>query len=143
MQLIFIAHREFLLSYLEYYIFPCFEWFGLMKSYCIGWWRYDERANAELEAAYTKSEDSVTLLIAGYLYELDLIDLVQMRKSEPNRRRRIKRDVITAPSKGVAGLREEATDFATTFSRMSINDPLTLPSISDRRECNEHCSDIH
>lgn len=104
-----------------------------MKPYCIGWWRYDERANAELEAAYSKSEDRVTLLIAGYLYEVDLIDLVQIRKSEPNRRRRIKRDIITAPSKGVAGLREDPSDLVATFSRMAVSDASTLPTSHSER----------
>ncbi|KAK9502769.1 hypothetical protein O3M35_011479 [Rhynocoris fuscipes] len=96
-----------------------YQWFYEGRH---GWWRYDERANAELEAAYSRSEDSITLLIAGYLYEVDLIDLIQFRKTEPNRRRRIKRDVITAPSKGVAGLREDTTDLAATFSRLVINE---------------------
>ena len=41
------------------------------------------------------------------MYVIDLMQMVQYRKDRPGRTRRIKRDLVTAPRKGVAGLRED------------------------------------
>ncbi|KAL1129291.1 hypothetical protein AAG570_013820, partial [Ranatra chinensis] len=71
-----------------------------------GWWQYDVRASTELEAAYLRGDLTCELLIAGYLYTVDFEEMVQARRSEPARRRRIKRDTADCPKKGVAGLRQ-------------------------------------
>lgn len=47
------------------------------------------------------------MLIAGFLYVADLENMVQYCRNEHGRRRRIKRDVVDIPKKGVAGLRLE------------------------------------
>ena len=47
------------------------------------------------------------LLIAGFLYIVDFDQMLQYRKTEPSRRRRIKRDLASIAKKGVAGLRLE------------------------------------
>lgn len=70
-----------------------------------GWWQYEELSSAELENAHRDGKRSCELLIAGFLYFVDFENMVQFRKSEPGRRRRIKRDVVDAEKKGVAGLR--------------------------------------
>ncbi|XP_078608930.1 E3 ubiquitin-protein ligase RNF146-A-like [Branchiostoma floridae x Branchiostoma japonicum] len=70
-----------------------------------GWWQYDERTNAELEDAYTKKKKSCELLIAGFLYIIDFVNMLQFRRNDPSRRRRIKRDLTNTPKKGVAGVR--------------------------------------
>lgn len=70
-----------------------------------GWWQYEESSSAELEKAHKEGKRSCELLIAGFLYFVDFEKMVQFRKTEPGRRRRIKRDVIDAEKKGVAGLR--------------------------------------
>ncbi|XP_061563133.1 E3 ubiquitin-protein ligase rnf146-like [Cololabis saira] len=72
-----------------------------------GWWQYDERTSAELEEAFTKGTKSTEMLIAGFLYVADLENMVQYRRNEHGRRRKIKRDVVDIPKKGVAGLRLE------------------------------------
>lgn len=41
---------------------------------------------------------------------IDFDQMLQYRKTEPSRRRRIKRDLATIPKKGVAGLRLEQSD---------------------------------
>ncbi|XP_040564518.1 E3 ubiquitin-protein ligase rnf146 [Lepeophtheirus salmonis] len=83
-----------------------------------GWWRYDERTSLEMENIYlslskgsdSQDEEEATedktseLLIAGFIYVIDFENQVQYRKNYPGRRRKIKRDVFDAPSKGVAGL---------------------------------------
>ncbi|GAA6224361.1 E3 ubiquitin-protein ligase rnf146-like [Lates japonicus] len=70
-----------------------------------GWWQYDERTSRELEEAFAKGRKSTEMLIAGFLYVADLENLVQYRRNEHGRRRKIKRDAVNIPKKGVAGLR--------------------------------------
>ncbi|XP_008300647.1 E3 ubiquitin-protein ligase rnf146-like [Stegastes partitus] len=72
-----------------------------------GWWQYDERTSRELEEAFAKGRKSTEMLIAGFLYVADLENMVQYRRNEHGRRRKIKRDVVDIPKKGVAGLRLE------------------------------------
>ncbi|CAB1334171.1 unnamed protein product [Coregonus sp. 'balchen'] len=70
-----------------------------------GWWQYDERTSRELEDAFSKGKKTAEMLIAGFLYVADLENMVQYRRNEHGRRRKIKRDVVDIPKKGVAGLR--------------------------------------
>lgn len=70
-----------------------------------GWWQYDERTSQELEDAFGKDKKSTEVLIAGFLYVADLENMVQYRRNEHGRRRKIKRDTVDIPKKGVAGLR--------------------------------------
>ncbi|KAM4695300.1 E3 ubiquitin-protein ligase RNF146 [Discoglossus pictus] len=70
-----------------------------------GWWQYDERTSRELEDAFTKGKKNTEMLIAGFLYVADLENMVQYRRNEHGRRRKIKRDILDIPKKGVAGLR--------------------------------------
>ena len=81
-----------------------------------GWWQYEERTNVELEESYRKKLRTFELLIAGFVYTIDLDNMVQMRRSDPSRRRRIKRDLVSAPKKGIAGLKfaqqQQKTDVA-------------------------------
>uniref|UniRef100_A0A1A8KE57 E3 ubiquitin-protein ligase n=1 Tax=Nothobranchius kuhntae TaxID=321403 RepID=A0A1A8KE57_NOTKU len=72
-----------------------------------GWWQYDERTSRELEDAFVKGRKSTEMLIAGFLYVADLDNMVQYRRNEHGRRRKIKRDGVDIPKKGVAGLRLE------------------------------------
>lgn len=65
-----------------------------------GWWQYDERTSKELEACYKSGERTCELLIAGFLYVADLDAMLQLRRNDPSRRRRIKRDFATIPKKG-------------------------------------------
>lgn len=67
----------------------------------VGWWQYDERTSIELEASYKAGERTCELLIAGFLYVTDLEAMLQLRRNDPSRRRRIKRDLATIPKKGV------------------------------------------
>ena len=50
--------------------------------------------------------------------------MLQYRRNDPSRRRRIKRDVASAPKKGVAGLRMEAepTSGVSTDSNDAVGD---------------------
>ena len=43
-------------------------------------------------------------LICGQLYVIDLVRMEQYQKNFPTRRRKIKRDLKTCDSKGIAGL---------------------------------------
>lgn len=50
------------------------------------------------------------MLIAGFLYIADFGSMLQLRRNDPSRRRRIKRDLYNVPRKGVAGLRLNVQD---------------------------------
>ena len=79
-----------------------FQWFyeGVR-----GWWQYDVRTSAEIEARFQKGEKVVEMLIAGFLYVVDMDNMIQYRRNNPTRRRRIKRDLVNIPDKkGIAGL---------------------------------------
>jgi len=78
-----------------------YQWFYEGRN---GWWRYDQRTNSDIEEAYSQGVGSITLLIAGHNYNLDLTTMRQARADCPGLRRRIKRDLVTSSSKGTAGL---------------------------------------
>lgn len=73
--------------------------------YFAGWWQYDERTSYELEAAYGSGQRACEVLVAGFLYIIDFDRMVQLRRNDPSRRRRIKRDLSSIPKKGVAGIK--------------------------------------
>jgi len=75
-----------------------------------GWWQYDQRTSVEIEAAMQREETRCELLIAGSLYIIDFEHMLQYRRNDPSRRRRIKRDQATGPKKGVAGLRLDVVE---------------------------------
>ncbi|CAN8001927.1 unnamed protein product, partial [Ixodes hexagonus] len=79
-----------------------YQWFYEGRN---GWWQYDERTSAELEAASAKQEPRCEVLIAGFLYIVDFEHMVQVRRNDLSRRRRVKRDLATIPKKGIAGIR--------------------------------------
>uniref|UniRef100_A0A1B0AR42 E3 ubiquitin-protein ligase n=1 Tax=Glossina palpalis gambiensis TaxID=67801 RepID=A0A1B0AR42_9MUSC len=77
------------------------------------WWQYDDRTSQDIEEAYKKGEKSCTILVAGYVYIVDLETMIQQRQNEPSRCRHVKRDLATIPKKGVAGLRIEGNSVIT------------------------------
>ena len=83
----------------------CWQWVYEGRN---GWWLYDERTSLEMEKCYKRGDNSCELLIAGFLYIIDFEHMLQYRRNDPSRRRRIKRDLASAPKKGVAGLRMES-----------------------------------
>ncbi|XP_077018956.1 E3 ubiquitin-protein ligase RNF146 isoform X2 [Tamandua tetradactyla] len=87
-----------------------------------GWWQYDERTSRELEDAFSKGKKSTEMLIAGFLYVADLENMVQYRRNEHGRRRKIKRDIIDIPKKGVAGLRLDCDSNTVNLARESSAD---------------------
>jgi len=69
-----------------------------------GWWEYDERTSIEIEKYQKHHESNIDsvpasfeLLIAGFIYIIDLENRVQYRRGYPTRRRRIKRDLADIP----------------------------------------------
>ncbi|XP_038615420.1 E3 ubiquitin-protein ligase RNF146 isoform X2 [Tachyglossus aculeatus] len=87
-----------------------------------GWWQYDERTSRELEDAFSKGKKSTEMLIAGFLYVADLENMVQYRRNEHGRRRKIKRDIMDIPKKGVAGLRLDCESNSVSLARESSAD---------------------
>lgn len=81
-----------------------YRWFYEGRN---GWWQYDERTSTELEAASAKGEPRCEVLIAGFLYIVDFELMVQFRRNDFSRRRRVKRDLASVPKKGIAGIRLE------------------------------------
>jgi len=66
---------------------------------------YDQRTNDEIDQAFRQAERRVEILIVGQLYVIDFENMQQYRLNDTQRRRRIKYDLISAPKKGVAGLK--------------------------------------
>lgn len=99
-----------------------------------GWWQYDERTSRELEEAYREGKKSSEMLIAGFLYVADLENMVQYRRNEHGRRRRMKRDAVDIPKKGVAGLRldpETASGSGSIPGSGSVSPALPVPVPTD------------
>jgi len=71
-----------------------------------GYWQYDKRTNAELEKHYQNRDDrKFQMMIAGHMYIIDFDNNLQMRVDDPNKKRKIKRDLRNIPQrKGVAGI---------------------------------------
>ena len=71
-----------------------------------GWWEYDPRTNIELENEYkTDKKKKFQLLISGSIYVIDFENKLQYRLDDPNKKRRIKRDLKNLNTrKGVAGI---------------------------------------
>lgn len=127
-----------------------YQWFYEGRN---GWWQYDERTSFELEKHYKKGDKMFELLIAGFLYVIDLENMRQFRRNDQTRRRRIRRDLRNVPGvKGIAGLKfmEDAlrrpsgdggeaghsnpnsgTIVTNNDSGTGSNQPLTLPSPMD------------
>lgn len=105
-----------------------------------GWWQYDERTSHELESSYKQGNRNCELLIAGFLYIADFDSMLQVRKTEPSRCRRIKRDLATIPKKGIAGIRTPvSTDsLIEQMSNLSISstssNPQSVPNNDNNTE---------
>lgn len=69
-----------------------------------GWWKYDKRTNAELEEYFKSKSTRAEVLICANVYVIDFVQLVQYKKDEQWRKRRIKREIRTNMYKGVAGI---------------------------------------
>lgn len=69
-----------------------------------GWWKYDERTNKEIESSYQSEETSCQVMVVGLLFVVDFSRMLQYRVRDPTKRRKIKRDVSSAPMKGIAGI---------------------------------------
>lgn len=84
-----------------------------------GWWQYDDKTSKEVESCFKSGKRSCTLLIAGFLYLIDFENMFQMRRNEPGRRRRIKRDKCDVDSKGIAGIRSRRPQNITNNNSIS------------------------
>ena len=78
--------------------------------------------------AYKRSQRLCELLIAGHLYIIDFDQMLQYRKTDLVRRRRIKRDLATIPKKGVAGLRTEQSEESSGQTENGTSDLLNCLS---------------
>ena len=70
-----------------------------------GWWMYEHRVAEDLEKAFCANQDKIHVEISGFLYTVDLVNMVQYRDDRPDRKRQIKREGVTEDCiKGVAGI---------------------------------------
>jgi len=79
-----------------------YQWFYKGRN---GWWQYDSRTSLELEQAYQQGDRNCEVLIAGFIYTIYFNNMIQFRKRDHLKFRRIKRDLVTIPKKGVAGVK--------------------------------------
>jgi E3 ubiquitin-protein ligase RNF146 len=66
---------------------------------------YDQRTNDEVDQAFRRGNRRLEILVVGHLYVIDFENMLQYRLNDTQLRRRIKYDLISAPKKGVAGLK--------------------------------------
>ena len=118
-----------------------FRWFYQGRN---GWWEYDERTASELEHHHKKGDKNCELLIAGFLYSIDFENMLQSRRNEPQRRRQIKRDLISNVSdkKGVAGIRTLATNGATSSSSTTTTSNANLATTSGMDDLANQMSNV-
>ena len=69
-----------------------------------GWWRFEERNNDDLEEAFLSGRQELETIICGHLYVINFVRMEQYQKNFPTRKRKIKRDLKSCDSKGIAGL---------------------------------------
>ncbi|XP_042893190.1 E3 ubiquitin-protein ligase RNF146-like [Penaeus japonicus] len=103
-----------------------YQWFYEGRN---GWWQYDERTSHELEAAYGSGQRACEVLVAGFLYIIDFDRMIQLRRNDPSRRRRIKRDLSSIPKKGVAGIKLPSQLEAELSALHSAADAVPTPDL--------------
>lgn len=75
------------------------------------WWIYDEQHSNEIEECFKRGQQQLELLIAGHLYTIDLERMIQYRKKDQRRQRKIKRDLTSnGTAKGIAGIKLKFSD---------------------------------
>ncbi len=123
-----LMRREDLLK--EYSYEGGFQWFYEGRN---GWWQYDERTSNEMEDKYKINSKAFEILIAGFLYVINMERMVQFRRNDPTRCRKIKRDLSTIPRKGVAGLKFNGEADSETSSVRDEADGVGLLDSRDMR----------
>lgn len=102
-----------------------YQWFYEGRN---GWWKYDARSNMELESTFNRGESECTLLLAGALYSIDFQSMTQVKRTDPTRRRKVRRDTPLFPAKGIAGIKIENLHVEPTKSENE------LPTLSSSNE---------
>ncbi|ROT61904.1 hypothetical protein C7M84_020277 [Penaeus vannamei] len=112
-----------------------YQWFYEGRN---GWWQYDERTSHELEAAYGSGQRACEVLVAGFLYIIDFDRMIQLRRNDPSRRRRIKRDLSSIPKKGVAGIKLPSQLEAELSALHSAADAAPTPDLDHGGDVGDH-----
>ncbi|KAI1285599.1 E3 ubiquitin-protein ligase [Halotydeus destructor] len=106
-----------------------YQWFYEGRN---GWWLYDKRDIDQIEDAFQKKVSKCELLIAGFVYVIDFEKMMQYRRNEPQRQRRVKRDHLdTESTKGIAGLRRQIANHSNDAAPVS-----TCPTLSADEQSN-------
>ncbi|CAG4950188.1 unnamed protein product [Colias eurytheme] len=109
-----------------------------------GWWSYDERSNDDLESDFNAGKAECKLLVAGAIYCVDFNSMIQFQLNDPGRRRKVKRDTIKHPSKGIAGIRKNIPALNSNNNNDNISENINQisPAGSPENETDvEHGSD--
>lgn len=88
-----------------------------------GWWLYDSDTNRDIEDAYQRGETTFEKFIAGSVYLIDLNNMIQQRKDEPEgRQRKVCRATLDMENiLGMAGLKGK--DFSEALEMMRFVSP--------------------
>ena len=88
-----------------------------------GWWLYDSDTNHDIESAYQRGESVIERYIAGSVYTIDLENMTQQRKDEPEgRQRKVCRATLNMENiLGMAGLKGK--DFTDALEMMRFANP--------------------
>ncbi|CAF0932548.1 unnamed protein product [Rotaria sordida] len=93
-----------------------------------GWWMYDQRTNDEIDQSFRRGDRRLEILVVGQLYVIDFENMHQYRLNDTQRRRRIKYDLMSAPKKGVGGLKLDRQ--RNTQYNPPITDAPVVPSLA-------------
>lgn len=73
-----------------------------------GWWMYDDNVSQSLEKEFKSHNVSTEILTAGTVYIIDFKQMIQYRKNEPGKLRKVRREMpsrIKNQTKGIAGVK--------------------------------------
>ncbi|XP_073947192.1 E3 ubiquitin-protein ligase RNF146-A-like isoform X1 [Choristoneura fumiferana] len=119
---------------------PDFQWYYRGER---GWWRYDERSNFELETAFNLRVSEFSLRLAGADYIVNFQTMVQMRKGDRTKRRKVRRAAPTLPAKGIAGIKNKECQLEEIESEKEFNEADTIPLYSNSSEARAMDTDTH
>ena len=113
-----------------------------------GWWEYDARTAQEIEHHHKKGDKHCELLIAGFLYSIDLENMLQCRRNEPHRKRQIKRDLPTnvTDKKGIAGIRTNhppiVDDLSDQMATLAVRDGVNERAVNQDDDDNSDLQNV-
>lgn len=98
-----------------------------------GWWMYDDKICQLLEEEFKSRRCTAEVLTAGTVYVIDFIHMIQYRKNEPGKQRKVLREMpskIKHQTKGIAGVKAPNLIESGSKEEITPNSSSNSPSTS-------------